>query len=250
MSKAGGHVIVGATSEIGRHVACELARAHKSVIVAARSREDLAVLASDLRLRTAASVVPICWEATSFVQHNDFLKNCLAAVGEIEGIVVCHGFLAEQREAEHDWTLAQKTIDVNFTASVALLNVFANYFETRSRGYICGISSVAGDRGRQSNYLYGAAKAAFSTYMAGLRNRLYSHGVYVITVKPGFVDTSMTWGKLNPDSWLVASPERVARDVATAIQKRKNVVYSPRKWRWIMLIIRLIPEWLFKRLQL
>jgi short-subunit dehydrogenase len=250
MIDAGAHVIVGATSEIGRHVAYELARAHGSVIIAARSPEELAVLTSDLALRTAANVMPIHWEATSSVQHDDFLKNCLAAVGEIEGIVVCHGFLAEQRQAERDWTLSQKTIDINFTSSVALLNVFASYFESRSRGYICGISSVAGDRGRQSNYLYGAAKAAFSTYLDGLRNRLFRHGISVITVKPGFVDTSMTWGMLNPDSWLVASPERVARDVAVAIRKRKNVVYSPRKWKWIMLIIRLIPEWLFKRLRL
>ena len=150
-------------------------------------------------------------------------------------------------------------IDVNFSAAVSVLNRFADYFELphpalsqgeRVQRYICGISSVAGERGRQSNYIYGATKAAFTTYLAGLRNRLQRSGVAVITVKPGFVDTSMTWGRLNPDSPLVAQPERVGRDIVRAIRKRKNVIYTPWFWAGIMLIIRLIPEPLFKRLRL
>ena len=113
-----------------------------------------------------------------------------------------------------------------------------------------GVSSVAGDRGRQSNYLYGSTKAGFSTYLDGMRNRLYRSGVTVITVKPGFVDTSMTWGLLNPKSPLVATPERVARDIARAIRRRKNTVYTPWFWALVMLAIRLVPEPIFKRLSL
>jgi short-subunit dehydrogenase len=165
--------------------------------------------------------------------------------------------MADQQEAAHHWSLTRQMIDVNFSAAVSVLNRFAAYFENpalaqgeKVRRYICGISSVAGDRGRQSNFIYGATKAAFSTYLAGLRNRLHRSGVAVITVKPGFVDTSMTWGRLNAESPIVAQPERIGRDVARAIRKRKNVMYTPWFWAWIMPIIRLIPEPLFKRLRL
>jgi decaprenylphospho-beta-D-erythro-pentofuranosid-2-ulose 2-reductase len=133
---------------------------------------------------------------------------------------------------------------------VSLGNRFAAHMVPLGRGYLCGVSSVAGDRGRQSNYLYGSTKAGFSTYLDGLRNRLYRSGVAVITVKPGFVDTSMTWGLLNPKSPLVAAPERVARDIARAIRKRKNTVYTPWFWALVMLVIRLVPEPIFKRMSL
>lgn len=253
----GGHVIVGATSEIGRAVAIEIARLFGRVIVAGRDQSELAIVAEDVRIRTGAAVVALPWEATEFDQHQKFLDDCVAAFGSVDGVVVCHGFMADQEEAAHNWSLTRQMIDVNFSAAVSLINRFADYFTNpahspgeRNRQYICGISSVAGDRGRQSNYIYGATKAALSTYLAGLRNRLHRSGVAVITVKPGFVDTAMTWGRVNPDSPLVARPERVGRDIARAIRKRRNVVYSPWFWAFIMLIIRWIPEPIFKRLKL
>ena len=176
--------------------------------------------------------------------------RALPRSGTVEGVVLCQGSMAEQQAAADDWSLAREMIDVNYVSAVSLGNRFAAHMVTLGRGYICGVSSVAGDRGRQSNFLYGSTKAAFSAYLAGLRNRLYRKGVAVITVKPGFVDTSMTWGLLNPRSPLVATPERVARDVSKAIRKRKNTVYTPWFWMLIMLVIRLIPEPIFKRLSL
>ncbi len=141
-------------------------------------------------------------------------------------------------------------MEINLTSAVVLLSLFANYLEDRRSGYLAVISSVAGDRGRQSNYTYGAAKAGLTAYLQGLRNRLYRSGVHVLTVKPGFVDTPMTHGRVNPDSPLVASPARVARDIDWAIRRRRNVIYTPWFWRPIMLAVRLVPEFVFKRLRL
>lgn len=250
MSNVGGQVIVGATSEIARAVARELAKEGGQFVVAARDVEDLNLLAADISLRTGAHVTAIPFDVTDFDQHESFFSRCLAAMGSIEGVVLCQGFMADQQQAADDWSLARQMIDVNYTSAVALGNRFAKHLAPLGRGYICGVSSVAGDRGRQSNYLYGSTKAGFSAYLAGLRNKLYRSGVAVITVKPGFVDTSMTWGLLNPRSPIVATPERVARDIAIGIRKRRNTIYTPWFWQFIMLVIRMLPEWLFKRLSL
>lgn len=245
-----GQVIVGATSEIARAVARELAKDGKPLLLAARDGEELEVLAEDLRIRSGVEVTTITIDVADFDTHEDFVNRCISALGTVEGIVLCQGFMADQEQAAGNWSLARQMIDVNFASAVSLGNRFATHMVANGRGYVCGVSSVAGDRGRQSNYIYGATKAAFSTYLGGLRNRLYRSGVAVITVKPGFVDTAMTWGLLKPGSPLVAAPERVARDIARAIRKRKNVVYTPWFWAVVMLIIRLIPEPIFKRLSL
>ena len=250
MSSVGGQVIVGATSEIARAIVRELAQSGGRLVVAARDEEELHLLAQDVELRTAAKVTPIRLDVTDFGLHEEFVNACIAALGSVEGVVLCQGYMADQEQAAADWTLAREMIDVNFSAGVSLGNLFAAHMTPLGRGYICGVSSVAGDRGRQSNFLYGSTKAAFSTYLDGLRNRLFPSGVAVITVKPGFVDTSMTWGLLNPRSPLVATPERVARDIGRAIRRRKNTVYTPWFWALVMLVIRLVPEPIFKRLSL
>jgi decaprenylphospho-beta-D-erythro-pentofuranosid-2-ulose 2-reductase len=250
MSTPGGQIIVGATSEIARAVALELARAGGSFVVAGRDAAELAVVADDLRLRTGATVSVISLDVTAYETHADFLEACLATLGTIEGVIIGQGYMADQQSAASDWSAVRQMIEVNYASAVALANLFADQLAKQGHGYICGISSVAGDRGRQSNYLYGSTKAAFSAYLAGLRNRLYHHGVTVIAVKPGFVDTSMTWGLLNPHSPLVATPERVAKDIARAIRRRKNTVYTPWFWSPVMFVIRLLPESIFKRLSL
>ena len=250
MNTVGGQVIVGATSEIARAVVRELAKAGGRFVVAARDGEELNLLAADIQLRTGASVTPIPLDVTDFSKHEDFVNSCIAELGRVEGVVLCQGFMVEQQQAAADWSLARQMIDVNYTSAVSLGNRFATHMASGGRGYICGVSSVAGDRGRQSNYLYGSTKAGFSAYLDGLRNRLYRSGVAVITVKPGFVDTSMTWGLLKPGSPLVATPERVARDISKAIHRRKNTVYTPWFWALIMQVIRLVPEPIFKRLSL
>jgi short-subunit dehydrogenase len=139
-------------------------------------------------------------------------------------------------------------LDSNFTAAVSVLNLAADYFAARRGGFLCVLSSVAGDRGRQSNYLYGAAKGGLTVYLQGLRNRLSRSGVQVTTVKPGFVDTPMTYGK--PGLFLTATPERAARGILRAIRRRKDEVYVPGFWRWIMEIVRTVPECVFKRMKL
>ena len=151
---------------------------------------------------------------------------------------------------ETDFTAARHMIDVNFTSTVSILSLAANYLEERKTGFIGIISSVAGDRGRQSNYTYGATKAALSAYAQGLRNRLCKSGVHVLTIKPGFVATRMTTGLLDPNSPMVAKPETIANDIVKALTRRRPVVYTPWFWRYIMLLICAIPERIFQRMKL
>jgi len=134
-------------------------------------------------------------------------------------------------------------MDTNYKGVVSLFNIIADDFEHRRNGFIVGISSVAGERGRKSNYIYGSAKAALTVYLSNLRNRLYDAQVHVMTVKPGFVATNMTKDMDLPEK-LTAQPEEVAEDIYKAQQKNKNVLYT--KWRWVMLVIKMIPEWKFK----
>jgi len=168
----------------------------------------------------------------------------------LSGVVVCYGSMHDQQQAQTDWNLTDQMIQTNFTSVVSLMNLLAEYFAEQKAGYLAAISSVAGDRGRQSNYLYGCTKAALSAYLQGLRNRLYRLGVHVLTIKPGIVDTPMTDGLVNPDSFLVSSPQQIGRDIDRALRKQKTVLYTPWKWWWIMGIIRWLPEQVFKRLKL
>jgi hypothetical protein len=157
--------------------------------------------------------------------------------------------MTEQSIAQNDWNETFNTINVNFTGAVSMLNIIANDFEARKSSFIIGISSVAGDRGRKANYIYGSAKAGFSAYLSGLRNRLFGSGVHVLTVKPGFVATKMTEGLDLPEK-LTAHPEAVAKDIFVAQQKGKDVLYTKSIWRLVMLIIKHIPEGIFKKLSI
>ena len=165
------------------------------------------------------------------------------------GVIVVAGYMAEQKTCENDWSKTLNTINVNFTGAVSILNIIANDMEQNKNGFIVGVSSVAGDRGRKANYIYGSAKAGFSAYLSGLRNRLYESGVKVLTVKPGFVNTKMI-AKLDLPAKLTAQPEDVAKDIFIAQQKGKDVLYTKPIWRVIMMIIKMIPEWKFKGMSL
>jgi short-subunit dehydrogenase len=245
-------LVLGATSAIARAVAAQMAREEAALILAGRDAEELQRSAADLRLRHGVEVAVESFDALDFDSHRAFFQLCVQRAeswqaGEF-GIVLCHGYLPNQREAASDVSIARRVIDTNYTSAVSILNLAADYLEQRRGGFLCGLSSVAGDRGRQSNYLYGSSKAALSTYLQGLRNRLTRAGVRVITVKPGFVDTKMTFGL--PGMFLVAKPERVAKDICRAIRRGRSVVYTPWFWRLIMLMIRMIPEFIFKRMKL
>ncbi|MCX5759676.1 MAG: SDR family oxidoreductase [Candidatus Hydrogenedentes bacterium] len=244
-----GGVVIGATSAIARATAIDLARQGYAVLLAARDMDDNERIATDLRVRCGSPAVALPFEALDVESHPAFVQTCRDVLGgALEGVVVCFGTLEAQDESQRDFSRARYVLDVNFTAAVSILEAFALHFEQRRSGFIAASSSVAGDRGRQSNYHYGAAKAGLSAYLQGLRNRLFQAGVSVTTIKPGFVDTKMTFGL--PGLMMVASAEGAGKAVAAAIRKRKNVAYVPWFWRYIMLIIIHIPELIFKRLRL
>jgi decaprenylphospho-beta-D-erythro-pentofuranosid-2-ulose 2-reductase len=241
--------IFGATSSVARALAAEFAREGYGLVLAGRDPYEVRAVAADLRLRTGVPTQAVPFEALEFESHARSWEEVRAAAGdELAGVVICFGYLSGQAEAQKDPAEARRILDTNFTAAVSVLNLAANYFEARGSGFLCALSSVAGDRGRQSNYLYGAAKGGLSTYLEGLRNRLYRSGVAVITIKPGFLDTRMTYGRAG--MVLVASPEQAAKSILAAIRKRKSVAYVPAFWRVIMFVIRAIPETIFKRMRL
>ena len=242
-------LILGATSGIASALAKEFAAHKYDLVLGGRDRDELSALASDLSLRNSIRAGVLAFDALDTPGHAASLQSFLAESGQaLAGAVVCIGCLGDQAKAQADWAEARLILETNFTGCVSALNILANHFEHRGTGFICAISSVAGDRGRQSNFLYGAAKAGLSVYLQGLRNRLFPAGVKVITVKPGFVDTRMTYGR--PGMFLVASPESVAQGIFKAIVKGKSVVYLPWFWRPIMLIVRSIPERIFKKLKM
>lgn len=232
-------LILGATSAIARETAALFAMQGHHLYLASRDQDELARIATDLIIRYTIPVFYGLFDAENYSSHQNFWQKVQETLGEIDGVLLAFGYMG------HD---SQKMIASNFTGAVSILNQSLAYFKARKRGFIIGISSVAGDRGRQSNYCYGAAKAAFSTYLQGLRNYLYPFNVRVITIKLGFVDTAMTYGL--PHLFLLASPQAVAKKIILAWIKSKDIVYIPWFWHYIMAIICLIPERIFKRLRL
>ena len=243
-------LVLGATSAIARAVATELAARGFDLIVAGRDLEDLRIMAADMRLRYGVAAVPLEFDALSFDTHTRFLDECRAAASGsgLFGAVLCFGYLGDQAESEKDFAEARRTIETNFVAAVSILNLLAGELEANRQGFLSAISSVAGDRGRQSNYIYGAAKAGLTVYLQGLRNRLSRSGVRVITIKPGFVDTRMTFGR--PGMFLVASPEAAGRRIVRAILAGTEVSCVPGFWRFVMFGIRAIPEKIFKKIRI
>ncbi len=221
-----------------------------NLIIAGRDEADAESLASDLQVRFGCEARAVHFDAMQANLHDLFFERCVQlANGRLEGIIVGHGFMADQAGVERDPSLLAQTISVNYTSPALLASLAAGHLSPRGSGFICVVSSVAGDRGRASNFAYGSSKAAIDTYLEGLRHRLARDGrVRVVTVKPGVVDTAMTWGLLKPGSPLVASPDRVARGIVRAIEGGGPVVYTPWFWRWVMLAIRLLPRPIFNRL--
>ena len=241
-------LILGATSSLARAVAAQLAAAGASLYVAGRDAFEVERIAADLSIRHRANVKWGVFEATEYGAHQEFFDQVVADLGSLDIVVSSLGELGDPIRAQTDFAHARRVIDSNYTGVVSILTHAANYLEQQGRGLIVGISSVAGDRGRQSNYVYGSAKGAFSLFLQGLRNRLCKRGVRVVTVKPGFMDTKMTFGK--PGLFLVASPERAAAAVVAGMRGSADVLYVPWFWRWIMLIVRSIPEPIFKRMKM
>jgi short-subunit dehydrogenase len=214
--------------------------------LAARDTGRLRPLQSDLSIRYNLPCTLHEFDAAQPGQHPAFFAG-LTPQPDIT--ISVFGYLGDQPLAQSDWKECERIILSNYTGAVSILNIVADSYAARQNGTIVGISSVAGERGRQSNYFYGSAKAGFTAYLSGLRNRLFPQGVHVLTVKPGFVYTRMTDNMPLP-ALLTATPEQVAGDIYRAVLKKSNVIYTRWFWRWIMLIIRNIPESIFKRLKL
>lgn len=241
-------LIVGATSAIAAATARLFAESGHDLFLAARDPDKLDATADDLRVRGAGQVKTATLDVLDYDRHEAILKSAIDALGGLDSVLLAHGTLPDQAACEQSFDETRRELEINALSSISLLTLVANYFEAEGAGQIAVISSVAGDRGRQSNYVYGAAKGALSTFLQGLRNRLYKSGVHVLTIKPGFVDTPMTAGFEKGPLW--ASPEQVARGIVRALEKETDVTYLPWFWRYIMLVIKLIPERLFKRLSL
>lgn len=235
-------LIIGARSDIAKACAREYAKNGYDLYLAARNADELSAFARDVTTRTQQSVKLLELDILDYQSHQRFYDSMEE---KPLGVISAVGYLGKQEQAQSDFEEAQKIMGTNYTGVVSLINIIANDFEGRRSGFIVGISSVAGDRGRKSNYLYGSAKAAFTAYLSGLRNRLYEAQVHVLTVKPGFVATKMTEGMDLPEK-LTAQPDEVASDIFQAQQKGKNVLYTKWIWRWVMMVIKMIPEWKFK----
>lgn len=239
-------LIIGATSAIASACARAWAEQGCEFFLVARSVEKLEQVKADLTARGAKAVAFYCMDATDFAAHGPMLESCIAAMRQIDVALIAHGTLPDQKKCEQDVVVALDELTNNGVSMISLLTVLANQFEVQRCGTLAVISSVAGDRGRPSNYLYGTAKAAVSTFCEGLRARMFKVGVHVITIKPGFVDTPMTQGLALP-KLLVADPTQVAKLILKGINKRNNTLYVPGFWRFIMLIIKAVPDFVFKR---
>ena len=239
-------LIIGAKSDIAKATAREYAKNGYDIYLAARNSNELDEFRNDLVVRTEQEIKLLDLDILNFKSHQKFYDSLDE---KPLGVITAVGYLGEQKTAALDFKESQTIIDTNYTGVVSLLNIIANDFEKRKSGFIVGISSVAGDRGRKSNFIYGSAKAALTTYLSGLRNRLYESKVHVMTVKPGFVATAMTEGMDLPEK-LTAQPEEVARDIFKAQQSNTNILYTKSIWQLIMLIIKNIPEWQFKKMSI
>lgn len=241
-------LIIGATSAIAQATARLFAEAGDALFLVARNADKLAATADDLKQRGASTVHTATLDVLDYDQHKSVIDAAIEALVGLDLVLIAHGTLPDQKACEQSFELTRKEFEINALSTISLLTHLANHFERQGQGTIAVISSVAGDRGRQSNYVYGSAKGAVTIYLQGLRNRLYKSGVSVLSVKPGFVDTPMTAAFDKGAMW--ASPEQIALVVTKAIRKGKDVVYAPWFWRSIMLAIRSIPEFLFKTLRL
>ena len=242
-------LVMGAGSAIAEAAARIFAQRGDALFLVGRKADVLESSAADLRVRGAQTVGTHVMDANDFAGHETMLNLAESALGGLDVVLIAHGTLGDQKACESSVDTTLRELNTNGVSVVALLTRIATRFEQRRAGTIVVISSVAGDRGRQSNYVYGSAKALVTAFTSGLRQRLYPLGIPVITIKPGFVDTPMT--AAFPKGALWAKPQQIAGGIVSAVDRGSaTALYLPWFWRWIMLIIRSIPESIFRRLKL
>ncbi|RJQ22398.1 MAG: SDR family oxidoreductase [Nitrospiraceae bacterium] len=248
MLKPSKMLVFGATSAIAYETIKLFAKDGTSFYLCSRKEDELKRLADDLIVRGAKEVRFATFNALDVNSVTEAVNDCLIKFPDLDGLFIAHGFLPDQKVCETSIDSMRQVIDINFTSAATILTIVANYFEKRGTGTIIAVSSPGGDRGRQSNYVYGSAKGALTVFLSGLRQRLSRAGVSVITIKPGFVDTPMTVDFKK--GILFVGPEVIARGIYKAVLKGKSEVYLPAYWRFIMMIIKHVPEMIFKKIKL
>lgn len=241
-------LMVGATSAIAEAVARRFAAEGACLYLLARNSEHLECIAQDLRIRGAETVATMNFEATSLETHEPLVDKAWSALGGIDVALIAHGSLPDQEACQASLEGARRELEINALSVISLLTPLANHMESAGAGTLAVLGSVAGDRGRQSNYVYGAAKGCIDVFLQGLAHRMAGKGVNVLIVKPGFVDTPMTAAFEKGALW--ASPERVAADILRGVEKRRRCVYTPWFWRYVMFAIRHTPAWIFHKTRL
>src|ERR1700736_1846412 len=241
-------LVLGATSGIAEATCRIWAAQGAALFLVARNRAKLDAVAADLRTRGASYIDTAVADLDDTESHPALLSHAVNSLTGMDVAYLTHGILGDQSKAEQDFNTAAQILYTNFLAPVSLLTWLANYCVQRHTGTLAVISSVAGDRGRKSNYVYGSSKAGLSAFLAGLRNRVDREGVTVLTIKPGPTRTAMTVAM--PNSEKFADVDSVAESIVSAIDKRKDILYVPFQWQPIMFVIRNIPERIFKKLNL
>ena len=240
-------VILGATSGIALEVQRRLARQGCQLLLVGRSQTRLAEIQADLSVRGAEQVLTYPADLASIQHHAAIFDFCRTAFPDFDTVLLAYGSMHPQHDAETSIDILRDELHVNFVSAAAILTLLAADLEPRGTGCLAAITSVAGDRGRRSNFVYGSAKGAFSLFLQGLRSRLHPAGVRVITIKPGPVQTAMT--DHLPNSAHFADPEKVAREIVSALENRSpDVLYTPKVWRYVMSAVQQIPESIFKRM--
>ena len=241
-------LIIGATSAIAEHCARLWAARADALYLVARSEERVQTLAKDLAIRGATQVGTYCADLNDLQSHANIIDAAEMSLGDIDIVLIAHGTLSNQKTCEQSVDETLMEINTNAISTISLLTIIANRFEAKQKGTIAVISSVAGDRGRASNYIYGSSKAMVTAFTSGLRQRLHKSNVAVVTIKPGFVETPMTAEFKKGLLW--AKPATVASKIVKAIDQHKNEVYVPGFWRLIMVVIKAIPTNLFIKMRL
>lgn len=241
-------LILGATSAIAKKTTRLFSADEHNLYLVARNEDKLTSMKQDMLVRGATSVNFEKLDLSDDTQHEALIKRATETMGSIDTVLVAYGTLGEQKKSEKNYANTLKELQINCLSVISILTIIANQLEQQGSGSIAVISSPSGDRGRQSNYVYGTAKGALTIFLQGLRNRLAKSKVHVLTIKPGFVDTPMTKDFTKGLLWV--SPEVISKGIYTAIKKKREVAYLPFFWRYIMLIIKSIPEKIFKHLSL
>jgi short-subunit dehydrogenase len=241
-------LIIGAASAIAKETAIKFAKDGASLFLVDINEGRLHDVTEDINARHKTNIVFAPLDVTDFAKHQEVFDSAVEAFGGLDAVLIAHGTLPDQKKLESNPELIRREFEINCLSIISLASIAANYFEAKKSGTIAVISSVAGDRGRQSNYIYGSAKGGVTIFLQGLRNRLSKSGVQVLTIKPGLVDTPMTTDI--PKNILFAKAETVGVGIYEAMKSGKDIAYLPGFWRLVMFAIKHIPEGIFKKMSL